>query len=260
VNESRILGQAINISRHLVNIPPNELYPATFADTIKDLFKDIPNVKVEIWDETRIAKENMTMLLAVGKASVHKPRFVQIRYNGGSKGKPIALVGKGVTFDSGGLDIKDAANMRLMKKDMGGAACLVGTAYWMAKSKYPRTCDFYLPMAENGVSGEAFRPSDVLTARNGMTVEIDNTDAEGRLILADAMCLGRPRRLSYHQIPAGLGGERSRRLQQLPPLPAGSDEEEAGDEDAGNRHANTCSYMTAGQSSDKAGKSRELRS
>ncbi|MGE0173665.1 MAG: leucyl aminopeptidase family protein [Oligoflexales bacterium] len=190
VQESRIIGQSINIARHLVNIPPNELYPASFADTVKDLFKDLPNAKVEIWDENRIAKENMNLLLAVGNASVNKPRFVKIHYSAsGSKGKPIALVGKGVTFDSGGLDIKDAANMRLMKKDMGGAACLVGVAYWMAKSKFSRSCDFYLPMAENFVGPESFRPSDVLTARNGMTVEIDNTDAEGRLILADAMCL-----------------------------------------------------------------------
>jgi leucyl aminopeptidase len=181
---------AVNLARHLVNIPPNVLYPESYAAMINEIFQDLPNMEVTIWDEERIARERMNLLLAVGRGAEHAPRFVQLKYRPpGAQGKPLALVGKGITFDSGGLDLKPSSFMRLMKKDMGGSACLVGVAYWAAKSGYGKSLDFYLPMAENSVDSKSFRPSDVMTARNGKSVEIDNTDAEGRLILADAFCL-----------------------------------------------------------------------
>jgi leucyl aminopeptidase len=114
---------------------------------------------------------------------------VHLRYRPAkkSKRKPLAFVGKGITFDTGGLDIKPSSGMRLMKKDMGGAASVIATALWVAESAYEHPCDFYLALAENAVDAEAFRPSDVFTARNGLRVEIDNTDAEGRLVLADGL-------------------------------------------------------------------------
>src|SRR5262249_15114921 len=108
---------------------------------------------------------------------------------GTSRLQPVAFVGKGITFDTGGLDLKPAAGMRLMKKDMGGSAAVVGLALWAAHSDLKQPADFYLALAENAVGGESFRPSDVITARNGLSVEIHNTDAEGRLVLADSLSL-----------------------------------------------------------------------
>lgn len=184
------LALGANIARHLVNTPPNRLYPEAFASAVADLFGGVPGVSLEIWDAERLQRENMGLHLAVGMASAHRPCLVKIRYRpSGSKQQPIALVGKGITFDSGGLDIKDPVGMRLMKKDMGGAAAVVGAFYALVHSDQSRPVDVYLPLAENAISGKAFRPGDIIKARNGMNVEIHNTDAEGRLVLADAMAL-----------------------------------------------------------------------
>ncbi|MFN8945511.1 MAG: leucyl aminopeptidase family protein, partial [Pseudobdellovibrionaceae bacterium] len=130
--------------------------------------------------------------LAVGKGAENPPCFIHIRYRPvkmNKNSRPIAFVGKGITFDTGGLDIKPSTAMRLMKKDMGGAASVLALAYWVDQMKYDRPCDFYLALAENGVDGKAFRPSDVIVSKAGYSVEIDNTDAEGRLVLADALCV-----------------------------------------------------------------------
>ncbi|NBQ53311.1 MAG: hypothetical protein EBU49_07015 [Proteobacteria bacterium] len=143
-----------------------------------------------------LAREGMNLICAVGAASPNPPCLVHIRYRpvGNARGKsatasrpPVAFVGKGVTFDTGGLDIKPSSGMRWMKKDMGGSATTVGLALYVDAMKPDRACDFYLAIAENSVSSTAMRPGDVYRARNGMTVEIHNTDAEGRLVLADAM-------------------------------------------------------------------------
>jgi leucyl aminopeptidase len=121
---------------------------------------------------------------------MHGSHMVHIKYRPKGKSrlsKPLAFLGKGVTFDTGGLDIKPASGMRLMKKDMGGSASIVGIAHWLSESGSDVACDLYLALAENAVDANAFRPGDVLTARNGLTVEIHNTDAEGRLVMADVM-------------------------------------------------------------------------
>jgi len=183
-----LLGVGMNVSRHLVNLPPNELNPVTYAAFAQGFFAGSKNVKVDVWDEKRLAQENMGLHLGVGQASAAAPRLVHIRIRPpGGKKPPIAVVGKGITFDTGGLDIKPSSGMRLMKKDMGGSASVFGLAYWAARSGLKQSLDVYLPLAENAINGNSFRPSDVLTARNGMTVEIHNTDAEGRLVLADAL-------------------------------------------------------------------------
>ncbi len=188
VESLAVSGQSVNLARHLTNLPPNELNPVSYADFVRDFLDGQKGLKVDIWDEKRIKKENMGLHFAVGQGSSYPPRLVHIRYRPArSKGAPIAVVGKGITFDTGGLDIKPATGMRLMKKDMGGAAAVLGLAYWASQSGHSKPVDFYLALAENAVSSESFRPSDVLTARNGMTVEIHNTDAEGRLVLADAL-------------------------------------------------------------------------
>ncbi len=187
--EAQALAMGTNIARHLVNTPPNLLYPESFASALVELFGKTPGMTVEVWDETRLEREGMGLLLGVGQGSEHRPCMVHLRYRPENKSNqsPLALVGKGVTFDCGGLDIKDPIGMRLMKKDMGGAAAAVGALYWMSQSEFSRPMDVYIPLAENAISGNSYRPSDVLRAKNGMSVEIHNTDAEGRLILADAM-------------------------------------------------------------------------
>lgn len=188
VAEAALKAAGINLTRHLINTPANELNPVTYAKAVENHFAGMANTKVEVWTETRLKKENMGLILAVGKASATPPRLVKISYRPTkAKNQPIALVGKGITFDTGGLDIKPGAAMRLMKKDMGGSASVVGIASWLIQSKRQLNCDFYLAMAENAINEHAYRPGDVYTARSGLTVEIHNTDAEGRLVLADAL-------------------------------------------------------------------------
>ena len=187
IEEGAQLGKAVNMSRFLVDLPPNELNPKTYADELKTIFSKVPKTKVSVWDSTRLKKEKMGLHLAVGQAAEESSRLVHIEYRNGGSAKSVAFVGKGITFDSGGLDLKPPASMRLMKKDMGGSASVAGVAYWVSQLKPKINCDFYFAMAENAVSANAFRPGDILKARNGKTVEIHNTDAEGRLVLADAL-------------------------------------------------------------------------
>ncbi|MCX6119076.1 MAG: leucyl aminopeptidase family protein [Proteobacteria bacterium] len=185
------MGQSINVSRHLVNLDATKLNPKSYALAIRQWFHGVKGVEVHIWDFERLKKENMNLLNAVGQAAVEKSHMVQISYRPThSKPKfkqPIAIVGKGVTFDSGGLDIKPPSGMRHMKKDMGGSACVVGIANWLAASESDVACELYLGLAENSVDSQSFHPGDVIVARSGLSVEIHNTDAEGRLVLADVM-------------------------------------------------------------------------
>ena len=189
-SHAKALGKAVNIARYLVDLPPAEKRPCDYAQEIKRLFAG-QSFKIQIWDEKRLQKEGMGMHLAVGAGSIQPSRLVHLSYrpSPAKKTSPVALVGKGITFDTGGLNLKPGNSMRLMKKDMGGSAALVGLAYWVAQMHLKIPCDFYLALAENSVDAHSFRPGDVLTARNGLRVEIDNTDAEGRLVLGDALAL-----------------------------------------------------------------------
>lgn len=185
-----IEASSVNLARHLVNTPPNEINPKTYSEFIKQEFSKLAGVTVDVWNEKKMHDENMRLMLAVGQGSEHPPCLVHIRYRPklkASANKPLAFVGKGITFDSGGLDIKPSTGMRWMKKDMGGSATISGLAWWAIHSHYPAPLDFYLAIAENSVDGKSFRPGDVIEARNGLKVEIHNTDAEGRLVLADAL-------------------------------------------------------------------------
>lgn len=186
--QAKARAVAVNVARHLVNLPPNEINPKSFVDFAKKM--QLPTtMKMSVWDVARLKKEKMGLLLAVGGGAEFGPCLLHIRYRPTKKSslKPIAFVGKGITFDTGGLDLKPSAAMRLMKKDMGGAASILGMVSWVAEMKYPGPVDFYIALAENAVDAKSFRPSDICVARNGMSVEIDNTDAEGRLVLADAL-------------------------------------------------------------------------
>jgi len=186
-------AKAVNLARHLVNLPPNILTPLSYGEEIKATFRSMPGISLEIWEGEKLKAENMNLLLAVGQGANDGPRFVHLKYRpqkaitDSPRVRPIAFVGKGITFDSGGLDIKPSSGMRLMKKDMGGSAAVLGLCFWAAAAKYPYPLDFYLSLAENALDKKSFRPSDVIVARNGLSVEIHNTDAEGRLVLADAL-------------------------------------------------------------------------
>jgi leucyl aminopeptidase len=182
-------AKAVNVARHLVNLPPNALNPRTFTEWATKTLNFGKSMKVTVWDARKLKQENMNLIAAVGEGAEFGPCMVHLRYRPSkkSKMKPVAFVGKGITFDTGGLDLKPSSAMRLMKKDMGGAASVIGLALWASESNYPGPLDFYLALAENSVDGKSFRPSDVITARNGLKVEIDNTDAEGRLVLADVL-------------------------------------------------------------------------
>src|SRR3989338_4925781 len=176
---------AVSKTRDLVNTPPNVATPEFVANYARELARK-SGLKCTIFDEKQISKMKMGCFSAVGKGSVNKPRLVVLEYNGG-KGKPVAIVGKGVTFDSGGLNVKPYPYILNMKDDKGGAISAIHVLEACAKLKLPVNVMSITPLCENMIDANAYRPDDVLTAYNGMTIEIKNTDAEGRLILADAL-------------------------------------------------------------------------
>lgn len=188
IKKAQKRAASISLARHLVNLPPNLKTPTQFISFAKKL-KWSSSSRFTDWNMQKLNKENCNLLVAVGKGSDDPPHLLKISYRPKKKSsrRPVAIVGKGITFDTGGLDIKPSSAMRMMKKDMGGAASTLAIAYWVDQSHYEHPVDFYLALAENAVDGKSMRPGDVYTARNGMTVEIDNTDAEGRLVLADAL-------------------------------------------------------------------------
>jgi len=181
------VAEGVEFARTLVNEPPNVLFPAEFASRAATLAK--LGVEVEILDEKAMAKLGMGALLGVGQGSKRESRLVVMRWRGAKskKAKPVAFVGKGVCFDTGGISIKPAQGMEDMKGDMAGAACVVGLIHALAKRKAKVNAVGVIGLVENMPSGEAIRPGDILKAMSGQTIEIINTDAEGRLVLADAL-------------------------------------------------------------------------
>lgn len=184
------VGAGINLSRDLSNEPPNVLYPETLAEASKSAAKDA-NLKIQVFDYKEIQKRGMKLLQAVGQGSEKKPCMVHFSYVPPKAKRRIAFVGKGITFDSGGLSIKPAAGMGEMKHDMSGAANIVGFMSIVGKLKPDVEVHGILAAAENMPDGNAYRPGDVWPSLDGKTVEIINTDAEGRLILADALAYAR---------------------------------------------------------------------
>jgi leucyl aminopeptidase len=177
---------AVMFARDLSNEPPNVLYPETFAQIAVDMAK-AKGLKSVVFDMKEIKKRGMLLLHAVGQGSVHEPRFVHLSYVPAKPKKRLVFVGKGVTFDTGGISIKPAAGMQEMKHDMSGAANVVALMQAVAEMKPDVEVHGIVALAENMPDGNAYRPGDVWTSYEGKTVEIVNTDAEGRLILADAM-------------------------------------------------------------------------
>jgi leucyl aminopeptidase len=186
-HERFAIAEGVELARNLVNEPPNVLFPLEFADRTKALEK--LGVDVHILDEKAMGKLGMNALLAVGRGSARESRLVAMRWNGArsKRAKPVAVVGKGVCFDSGGISIKPAAGMEDMKGDMGGAACVVGLMHALASRKAKINVVGIVGLVENMPDGDAIRPGDIITSMSGQTIEIVNTDAEGRLVLADAL-------------------------------------------------------------------------
>ena len=183
----QIAAGACCFARDLVNAPGNEIYPETLAQAARKAGKK-SGFKVAVLDERKIRAEHMGGLLGVSRGSHHPPRFVIMEYHGGPRRqKPVVLVGKGVTFDAGGISIKPSDGMAEMKMDMSGAAVVIATIQAASSLKLPLNLVGLVPATENLPGGSAFKPGDILVHQNGMTSEIDNTDAEGRLILADAL-------------------------------------------------------------------------
>ncbi len=177
---------AITLCRDLINTPPNDLFPAEFAARAERAGSKA-GLDVEVLDEKALAKGGYGGILGVGMGSSRPPRLVRMSYRGRGAKTTIALVGKGITFDTGGISIKPAAGMENMKSDMSGAAAIVSTMTLIAALKLPVDVVATVPMAENMPGSTAYRPADILTFRNGTKAEILNTDAEGRVVLADAI-------------------------------------------------------------------------
>ena len=184
---AQILGDSINLTRRLVNEPPSEMYPESFAVASARVAQEC-GLEIEIWDRDRLAAERCGSLLAVARGSSRPPRVVILKYSGAAADAPLlALVGKGVTFDSGGLSLKPTDGMKTMKCDMAGAATVLGALRAIALLKLPVNVIGLCGLVENMVSGDSYKLGDVLKARNGKTIEVLNTDAEGRLVLADVL-------------------------------------------------------------------------
>ncbi|MET0597755.1 MAG: leucyl aminopeptidase family protein [Mesorhizobium sp.] len=181
------IADGVFLTRDLINTPTNDLGPAAIETAVRQLAAAHGGVVSAVVGDELLAA-NFPMIHAVGRAAAEAPRLVDFAW-GPAGGPKVTLVGKGVCFDTGGLDIKSASGMLLMKKDMGGAANVLGLASMIMGARLPVRLRVLVPAVENAVSGNAFRPGDVLTSRKGLTVEIGNTDAEGRLILADALTL-----------------------------------------------------------------------
>lgn len=187
ISEALILNEATDVTRNLVDLPANVINPETLAKRTVELGKEF-GFEVEVLDENKIQELGMNLLYNVGKASEAKPRLIVMRYFGDSDSKDIVgLVGKGLTYDTGGLCLKPADSMSTMKDDMTGGATVIGTMCAVAKNKIKRNVIAVVPACENAISGNSYRPGDIIKSMNGKTVEIINTDAEGRLALADAI-------------------------------------------------------------------------
>ncbi|RCW87466.1 leucyl aminopeptidase family protein [Phyllobacterium bourgognense] len=183
----RRLAKAVTLARDLINTPTNDMGPVALEAAVRNVAEE-HKATLSVIKGDDLLKKNFPMIHAVGRAGSQEPRLIDLAW--GKKNAPkVTLVGKGVCFDTGGLDIKPSSGMLLMKKDMGGAANVLALAGLIMDARLPVRLRVLIPAVENSISANAFRPGDILTSRKGLTVEIGNTDAEGRLILADALAL-----------------------------------------------------------------------
>ena len=187
-DSARVLARAVARVRDLINTPASDMMPKDLAAAVLDLATG-HGAEPRVVTGEALLDEGYPAIHAVGRASVHRPRLIDLAW-GDSRAPRLTLVGKGVCFDSGGLDIKPASGMRLMKKDMGGAAHAIGLADLVMSTALPVRLRLLVPAVENAIGGNAYRPGDVVPTRKGLTIEVDNTDAEGRIVLSDALAEG----------------------------------------------------------------------
>jgi len=189
VERAGTVAGAVNLARDLINTPPSHLYPQTFAERAQAEVKDagLATLSIEVLDEKALAKGGYGGIMGIGKGSAKPPRLVRLSYRHPKAKKHLALVGKGITFDTGGISLKPSNAMDTMKSDMSGAAAVFSATLAAAKQEVPVNITTYLSLAENMPGGGAVKVSDVVTMYGGKTVEIMNTDAEGRVVMADAL-------------------------------------------------------------------------
>ncbi|MFK2823413.1 leucyl aminopeptidase [Arcobacter sp. YIC-80] len=187
LNDSKVIAKAVNKARDMVNSTPQDFYPMVMADLAKELADDA-DIDCKVYGESFLEKNHMNAMLSVGRASVHESQLIHLSYKPKNAKKKIVLVGKGLTYDSGGLSLKPADFMVTMKLDKAGGCAVIATLWAVAKLGLPYEVHGIVGAVENMVGGDAYKPDDVLVAKNGKTIEVRNTDAEGRLVLADCLC------------------------------------------------------------------------
>ena len=187
LKESKIISKAVNKTRTMVNTAPADFYPSVMADIAQKLAKDA-NISCEVHGEKYLEKNKMMAMHSVGRASIHESKLIHLSYKPKNATKKIVLVGKGLTYDSGGLSLKPSDSMVGMKMDKSGGCAVLSTLWAIAKLGLPFEVHGIVGAVENMIGGNAYKPDDILKAKNGKTIEVRNTDAEGRLVLADCLC------------------------------------------------------------------------
>lgn len=186
IEKAKTIGEAMNFTKDLIFEPAEYATPAKISEIAAELAKE-NNLEIKVFNKDELKSMNFNAFLAVGQGSVQEPKFIHLKYTPENPKKKIAIIGKGITFDSGGLDIKPPASMLTMRTDMSGCACVLGVMKAIAKIKPDVEVHALSALCENMPSGSSYKVGDVLVAKNGKTIEVDNTDAEGRLTLADAL-------------------------------------------------------------------------
>ena len=187
LKESKIISKAVNKTRTMVNTAPADFYPSVMAEVAQELAKDA-NISCEVYGEKYLEKNKMMAMHSVGRASIHESKLIHLSYKPKNATKKIVLVGKGLTYDSGGLSLKPSDSMVGMKMDKSGGCAVLSTLWAIAKLGLPFEVHGIVGAVENMIGGNAYKPDDILKAKNGKTIEVRNTDAEGRLVLADCLC------------------------------------------------------------------------
>ncbi|MCK5320452.1 leucyl aminopeptidase [Candidatus Parcubacteria bacterium] len=196
IKEAEIISRSVNFVRDIVNEPPSDLTPLKFSEIAKKEAKE-NNLTIKILGKKELEKLGMGAFLAVNRASIYPPQLIHLKYKPKNAKKKIVLVGKGLTYDTGGLSLKLGDGMLTMKMDMGGAGAILGVIMAISQLKLPVEVQAIIGATENAIGKDAYKPDDVLKAMNGKTIEVKNTDAEGRLVLADCLCYAQKEKFDY---------------------------------------------------------------
>jgi leucyl aminopeptidase len=197
VKEAIIISDVTNSAKTIINTTPEDFIPESFAVKARELAEELDDVECFVGDEEFLKEQNMGAFLAVSRSSIHKPRLIHLIYKPSDAKQKFVFVGKGLTYDSGGLSLKPAGSMVSMKSDKSGAAATISILEGAAKLKVPFEIHCIIGACENMIGGDAYKPDDVLIAKNGVSIEIGNTDAEGRLVLADCLCYAQEQKPDY---------------------------------------------------------------